>query len=118
MFKPENRDNTLLDIKMIFDGIKQIAACLAIAYGLKLIQGPMTDHGFGHAALVFINWVYVLNVVLLFAGSYAWIALSFKVKPFSRLLHWLGVIILSSFSLVILVYLILQAYRDIPFNPF
>jgi hypothetical protein len=109
---------TLADIKMIFDGGKQIGMGLAIALSLPLIQAPMKEElEWEDGTIGSVNCLYVLVTVYLIILGYIWIGFSFKSKPSSKTLHGASLLTFGVITATILYYIIKTHYKDINFNP-
>ncbi|MFS2158869.1 hypothetical protein ACCD10_16140 [Pseudomonas sp. Pseusp122] len=106
------RQATLDDIKMVFDGIKQLGLALTIAIGLKVFQEPMTQHLHPFITTL-INGTYLIIVIYLLICGYLWIGFSFKSKPSSKWLHRLALVFFATYSLAMLYYIIWSAFKDI-----
>jgi hypothetical protein len=114
----ETRQPALDDIKMIFDGGKQIGLSLAIALSLKSIQEPMRqDLAWKESTIALVNCSSLLITTYLLILGYIWIGFSFKSKPSSKVLHWISLSTFGGVTTTIIYYLVKTDYKNITFNP-
>jgi hypothetical protein len=116
-FVDTKHEKAMLDYtKMMFDGIKQIALVVTIAFGLTLIQQPMIDIKIPCSGQALINWVYALFTSVLLSSAFVWMLYSFHAGPFLKFLHRLIMIVFGLISLAFLDYLVISDYAKLPFD--
>lgn len=112
MFKDAtHRQNMLEDIKTIFDGIKCLGLCTAIALGLQWLQEPMIESGFGYELRATVNLVGLSLSGILAAAALLWTICTLKAEPKSKWFHAFSVLVLILIALAAIVTVIYSSYK-------
>lgn len=117
MLKAKNLENTLHDIKTLFDGIKHLGLCATIAIGLQWLQEPMVSAGLSHWLRVFVNWLGLGLAIYLTGMAMFWLSLSFRSEPHSKILNRIALMVLGAATLLVMTALIFSALKNVPFEP-
>lgn len=116
MFKDETyRKHMLEDIKTIFDGIRCIGLCAAMALGLQWLQEPMISAGFSYLARGMVNFLGLTISGVLTAAALFWTFLSLKTEPRSKTFHRISVFFLILITLTAVIAVVFSSYKNAPF---
>lgn len=102
------------DIKTLFDGVKNLALCAALAVGLKEFQAPMENLGISYTTRQIINTSGMLVAIGFTALAIVWLFFSFKEKPAWPIMFKLNLIILGTVTLSVMAIIIASATESIP----
>ncbi|AAY37843.1 hypothetical protein [Pseudomonas syringae] len=111
----DNRNKSGLDdIKTLFDGVKNLALCAALAVGLKEFQAPMENLGMSYQARQMINTSGMLVASGFTTLAIVWLCFSFKEKPAWPIMFRLSLIALGTVTLIVMAIIIASATESIP----
>jgi uncharacterized membrane protein len=83
-------DEFIRDIKLLFDGLRNIAICVALAAGLPIIE-KVTPMIFDSSLLKFtVVTLSISVIILLYVFNIIWLHVSFEQKSTSKILHVVG----------------------------
>lgn len=105
------------DIKVLFDALRNLGICVTLVLSLKFLQAPMITLGFTPLAQAMSNWFVILLVGLLVYWNVIWMALSFKTKPTSLVLHRVGLVFVISLGLTVTATGLYTLLQNVPFVP-
>lgn len=105
---------TLNDIKTLFDGVKNLGLCAALALGLQGFQGPMETLGLSHNMRVMINFLGLGLSCALTAFAIVWLCFSFTQKPTSMRLYRVSLFMLGAVTLLVMFIIISSSWMKIP----
>lgn len=110
----EKHAETLEDIKVLFDGIKNLGLCVAFVLGLQWFQTPLETLGLSRDVRALINLTGVISSCVLTALAITWLCFSFKQKPKSKILYRLSLFTLGAATLLVMVVIIGASWISIP----
>ena len=91
----------IADIKTLFDGLKNLALCLAVLFALPTMQAMAAstyDHRWFTVGSI---WAGLAIVVLLIIYNFLWLYSTMEAKPksnFSNILSWLATILITALT--------------------
>lgn len=91
----------IADIKTLFDGLKNLALCLAVLFALPTMQAMAAstyDHRWFTVGSI---WAGLAIVVLLIIYNFLWLYSTMETKPksnFSNILSWLATILITALT--------------------
>jgi hypothetical protein len=83
-------ENFIRDINLMFDGLRNIGICVALAAGLPILEKvtPMIcDSSLFKFAVVTFS---IAVIIFLYVFNLIWLYVSFEQEPTSKILHLLG----------------------------
>ena len=111
----DSRDKAQLDdIKAMFDGVKNLALCVALALGLQSFQAPMIDVGLSYDVRAGINTVGILLAILLTALAIVWLCFSMTENPKSKIPLRICRFILGTITLIVMLVIISVSCNSVP----
>lgn len=86
MISDEFRD----DIKLFFDGLRNIAICVALFSGIPIIES-ITPIIFGSDFLKYFVSIFSIGLIIgLYVLNLIWLHVSFQQEPLSRIMHFIS----------------------------
>lgn len=111
----DSRDKAQLDdIKAMFDGVKNLALCVAVALGLQSFQAPMMNVGLSYEVRAAINTMGILLAMFLTAFAVVWLCFSMTESPKSKISLRICRFMLGTITLVVMIVIICVSCMSLP----